>query len=56
MDNLPGVRGQIVPQTPRRRTIQFKDGSQGTISAQESSRERGGGSLERSHAAGSSNT
>jgi hypothetical protein len=56
MDNLAGARGQIVPQTPRRRAIQFKNDSQSTVSAQESSLERRGGSLERAHTAGSSST
>jgi len=54
MDNLTGARGQIVPQTPRRRAIQFKNDSQSTVSMQESSLERRGGSLERAPTAGSS--
>jgi len=54
MDNLVGARGQIAPPTPRQRTIQFKNDSQGTVSAQESSLERRGESLERDHTARSS--
>jgi hypothetical protein len=53
MDNLPGAREQAVPQTPRRRVIQFKNDSQSTVSARGGSLERRSGSLERSPTAGS---